>query len=162
MAAGIVSIPGMYTAVSPTVNFGLPAASLGMLAGLFEIQTTLYMSSYRESFVRSHSASCHTVGRKRRNGRPLAMSRCIPGSMSYAEVKYRCSLLPAPVVSGSEVYWIDQTISLLASLPIVQRSLYLGTRAKRELLATAESAVTAAAMSGLVASAALGAPARVR
>src|SRR5215207_2985137 len=123
MAAGIVSIPGMYTAVSPTVNFGLPAPSLGMLFGLFEIQTTLYMSSYRESFVRSHSASCQTVGLKRRNGRSLAMSRSIPGSRSYAEVQYRCSLLPAPVVSGSVVYCIAQTTSLLTSLLMFQRSL---------------------------------------
>src|SRR5215211_2953372 len=123
MAAGIDGSPGMYTAVSPTVNFGLPAASFGMLFGLFEIQTTLYMSSYRTSFVRSQSASCHTVGLKRRNGRSLAMSRSIPGSRSYAEVQYRCSLLPAPVVSGSVVYWIDQITSLLTSLLMSQRDL---------------------------------------
>jgi hypothetical protein len=86
----------------------------------------------------------------------------MPGSRSYAAVQYRCSLLPLPVVSGSAVYWIDQTTSAFCSLPIVQRSRYLGSSVKRGFVATAVSSTMAASMSALVRSVALGFPARVR
>ena len=108
--------------MSPTVNFGTPL-TFGMLFGLFESQTNLCIASYRLSIVRSHRPSSHLVGRKRLNGRSLAMSRSMPGSRSYGKPKYRCSLLPKlspPLVSGSAVYWIgpdDLRVHLVPEVP---------------------------------------------
>ena len=52
-------------------------------------------------------------------------------------MKYRCDELPGPVVSRSGVNCTDQTISLLFSLPNVQRSLKFGRSVNAPELITA-------------------------
>src|SRR4029079_17858319 len=67
---------------------------------------------------------------------------------SYADVKYRCSLFPSPVVSGSFVNWMAQMTSLFPSFVMSKRSLYCASSPKRELATTASNCFSARAKSG--------------
>src|ERR1051326_2549783 len=71
--------------------------------------------------MRSYRLKKKVVGLKRLNGRPLAMSRCMPGSTSYSIRKYRCPLFPFPLHAGQHVVLHQEVQVSLFPVPGGQR-----------------------------------------